>query len=37
MTTALFDHYGHLNMGIYVQVTKAGHVGQGDGAVLLEG
>ena len=27
---ALFDHYGHLNCGIYVQITDAGRVGLGD-------
>ena len=30
VTKALFDHYGHLNCGIYVNVTAAGRVGLGD-------
>lgn len=30
VTKALFDHYGHVNCGIYVQVTDAGRVGLGD-------
>jgi uncharacterized protein YcbX len=30
VTKALFDHYGHLNCGIYVRVTSAGAVGLGD-------
>jgi uncharacterized protein YcbX len=30
VTKALFDHYGHMNCGIYVHVTAAGPVGVGD-------
>ena len=30
VTKALFDHYGHLFCGIYVQVTSAGSVNLGD-------
>lgn len=29
---ALFDHYGHMNCGIYVHVTAAGRVSLGDAA-----
>jgi uncharacterized protein YcbX len=35
-TAELFAHYGHLHMGIYVQVTNAGDIAEGDEAVLLE-
>jgi len=31
---ALFDHYGHVLCGIYVKVTNAGRVAEGDPAVL---
>jgi uncharacterized protein YcbX len=27
---ALFDHYGHMDCGIYIQVSEAGRVGLGD-------
>ena len=30
LVKALFDHYGHLNCGIYVRITDAGRVGLGD-------
>jgi len=32
VTKALFDHYGHMHCGIYVQVTSPGVVGLGDAA-----
>jgi uncharacterized protein YcbX len=32
LTKALFDNFGHLHCGIYVQVTSAGAVGLGDAA-----
>ena len=35
-TAELFAQYGHLHMGIYVQVIDAGHIAEGDAAVLLE-
>lgn len=33
---ALFDHYGHMNCGIYVRVTGAGRVSLGDAATRPE-
>jgi uncharacterized protein YcbX len=30
LVPALFDHYGHMHMGIYVHVTAAGRVAAGD-------
>ena len=30
VTKALFDHYGHMDCGIYLRVTAAGRVGTGD-------
>ena len=36
ITKALFDNYGHLHCGIYVQVTAAGAVGLGDAATAPE-
>ena len=30
VTKALFDHYGHMHCGVYVQVTAAGEVALGD-------
>lgn len=30
VTKALFDHYGHMNCGIYIRMTSAGRVGLGD-------
>ncbi len=35
MTAELFRLYGHMHMGLYVQVTRAGHVAEGDPAGLL--
>ena len=32
ITKALFDHYGHMNCGVYVTVTSPGRVGLGDAA-----
>jgi uncharacterized protein len=32
VTKALFDNYGHMNCGLYVQVVDAGRVGLGDAA-----
>jgi uncharacterized protein YcbX len=32
---ALFDNYGHMFCGIYVDVTQAGRVAQGDGALVV--
>jgi uncharacterized protein YcbX len=34
VTKALFDHYGHVNCGIYVRVTSAGAVGLGDAVTI---
>jgi uncharacterized protein len=36
ITKALFDTYGHMNCGIYVQVTSAGRVGLGDAVTAPE-
>ena len=34
LVAALFEHYGHVNCGIYVTVTKGGEVRVGDAAAL---
>jgi uncharacterized protein YcbX len=35
ITRALFENYGHMNLGLYVHVTKAGEVAVGDAARVL--
>jgi uncharacterized protein YcbX len=35
ITRALFENYGHMNLGLYVHVTKTGEVAVGDAARLL--
>jgi hypothetical protein len=34
VTKALFDHYGHMHCGVYLQVTSAGRVGLGDAVTI---
>jgi hypothetical protein len=34
VTKALFDNYGHMHCGIYIQVTSSGRVGLGDAMTM---
>ena len=36
ITRALFENYGHMNLGLYVHVTMAGKVATGDAARMKE-